>query len=623
MNRATLISRVVFGLLVLSTFTAFFVAQRLKRTEPLVYAVQMKKYISPNGDDVRERGYLRFRLKEADVVSVEVIDRAQRVVRALADERELGPGPHRFYWNGRARADGRRAGDPVADGAYRVRISLRNAGRTFVPDKFFVVDTRPPLLVASVVGEHTVTALRGRPETVTVKLTGASPSRRAGIEVYAVRGERASARPVASFVATRGETSGEWNLTVGEFRRRDEDPCFGPLVTKGRPRPAPPGRYVFVARACDAAGNQGVSGGHVPPRRGDARRAGLTLRGFEVQPALTPVEPGRVLSLAVNPPPGGYRYRLRRAGGETVADGSDRGATLSLRVPPSAGEGLYTLSLSARRSPSGGGRRAIAPVVVGGRYTADDLLVVYPAIAWQAQNPVDTDGDGFADDFVHATRQQRIAVDRTLAGGHPPAGFASREAALQTFLDASPPSARTRVTTDFALAAAPDRALARSRAVVFAGDERWITPQLGLALKRFVRRGGRVAFFAPDAFRHTVRLSPGTISGPSQRAERDVFGESIDLMVTAAAPVVPFADQLGLLSGPTGQFTVFEESRSRARAAEILTSAGRRPGHPALIAYRLGDGLIVRVGASGWQSALAGDAGVRATTGRIFEELLK
>lgn len=623
MNRATLISRIVFGLLVLSTFTAFFVAQRLKRSEPLVYAVQMKKYISPNDDGVRDRGYLRFRLKEADVVSVEVIDRAQRVVRTLADERELGPGPHRFYWNGRERPDGRRAGDPVPDGAYRVRISLRNAGRTFVPDKFFSVDTRPPSLGAAVAGDHIVSALRGRPDAVTVKLAGASPSRRALIDVYSVRGTRASARPVAAFAATRGETSGEWNLTVGEFRRRAEDPCFGRLETKGRARPAPPGRYVFVARACDAAGNQGVSGGRVPPRRGDQRRAGLTLRGFEVQPAMSPVEPGRVLSLAVNPPAGGYRYRLRRVGGETIADGRGRGSTLSVRVPASAAEGLYTLSLVARRRPAGGGRTAATPVVVGGRFAKDDLLVVYPALSWQAQNPVDTDGDGFADDFADATREQRVAAGRTLAGGRLPGGFAAREAALQSYLVATPPTARVRTTTDFALASDPDTALARARSVIFAGDERWITPQLGLALKRFVQDGGRVAFFAPDAFRRTVRLSAGSISGPSQRSERDVFGESIDLSATAAAPVVPFVDQLGLLPGPTGLFTSFEESRSRARAAEILTSAGRRPGRPALIAYRLGDGLVIRVGAGGWQAALAGDAEVRATTSRIIEELLR
>ena len=195
-------------------------------------------------------------------------------MRTLADERKLGRDRTVFIGTAATRSNGRRAGDPVPDGAYRVRISLREAGRTFVPDKFFSVDTRPPLLGAAVAGDHIVSALRGRPDAVTVKLTGASASRRAVIDVYSVRGARASARPAATFAATRGETSGEWRLTVGEFRRRRKDPCFGRLVTKGRARPAPPGRYVFVARACDAAGNQGVSGGAraAAPRRPAARR---------------------------------------------------------------------------------------------------------------------------------------------------------------------------------------------------------------------------------------------------------------------------------------------------------------------------------------------------------------
>lgn len=628
MTRATLISRVVFGLLLLSTFTAFFVAQRLKRTEPLVYAVQMKKYISPNGDDVRARGYLRFRLKEADVVSVEVVDRAQRLVRTLADERSLQPGPHRFYWNGRERADGRRLGEPAPDGAYRVRISLRNAGRTFVPDKFFVVDTKPPVLHAEVVGEHTVDLLSGKADAVGVNVIGASAARRALIDVYPVRGARAASKPVATFAATRGQASGEWSLTVGEFRAREEDRCFGRLVTEGRARPAAPGRYVFVARACDAAGNMGISGGRVPPKRGDGPRAGVTLRGFEIQPALTPVERGGVLTLRVNPPAGGYRWRLARPGaGTSIVGGRARGSTLSLRVPESAQEGLHTLSLTARRPTRGSGHAtAVTPLVVGGRHSARDLLVVYPAIAWQAQNPVDTDGDGFADEFAVATRRQRVAEGRTLAGGALPPGFRSREAALQRFLDAALPATRARATTDFALAAAPEAQLKRARAIVFAGDERWITPQLGLALKRFVQHGGRVAFFAPDAFRRTARISAGAIAGPSQRAERDIFGESIDTSATAVAPVVPFVDQLGLIGGPTGQFGLFEESRSRARAAEILTSAGRRPGRPALVGYKLGKGLIIRVGVPEWQASLVrdgGDAGVRAATSRIIEELLR
>lgn len=634
MSRATLISRVVFGLLVLATFTAFFVAQRLKRTEPLVYAVQMKKFISPNGDGLRERGYLRFRVKRADKVTVQVFDRAQQTVRMLADGRELSAGVHRFYWNGRRRTTNGRPAEAAPDGAYRVRISLKRAGRTFVPDKFFVVDTEPPRLVVEVRGKHVVTALRGRPRAVQVGFSGVSAGRRVEFEVYAVRGDRTGARPVAAFASTRDAARGSWNLTVGEYRRRDE-PCFGRLRTSGRPRPAPVGSYVFVARACDAAGNTGSSSTRLPPRRGSSgAQAGLTLRGMELAPGMTPLAPGRLARLTVNPPPGGYSYALRRSGGQTVKRGRARGAGPRLRVPRVRG-GLYTLSLTARR-PDVTGRRqhAAAPFVIGVAASRRPL-VVYPAISWQAQNPVDSGGDGFAEDFASADgRALRVSAGRTLAGGALPRGFAAREGALARFLAASVGLPSFAATTDFALAAAPERMLAGRRALLFAGDERWITPGLGLALRGWVENGGRIAFFAPDAFHRTLRLSAGTLTGPSERAERDIFGESVSAERVAPAPLVAFADTLGLLRGPTGLFTDFEQSRSRARAAAVQTAAGRQPGRPALVAYKLGKGLVIRVGVNGWQGSLvtsrdaggtplAPDANVVFTTRAILTELTR
>lgn len=626
MSRATLISRVIFGLLVLATFTAFFVAQRLKRTEPLVYAVHMKRYVSPNNDDIRERGYLSFRTKHADRVTVEVLDRARRVVRTLAEGRELPAGAHRFYWRGRERAHERRTGRPVADGAYRVRILLARAGRVFMPDKFFVVDTTPPRLGIAVVGSHTVSALSGRPRAVRVKFAGVSSARRVEFDVYEVRGQRASSRPVASFLSTRRESYADWNLKVGRFDRRTE-PCFGPLKSTGRARPAPAGAYVFVAHACDAAGNSGASSASRPPRPGDVGAgAGLTLRGVELAPGMLPLTAGRVTELPVNSPTGGFKYRLRRVGGTTVKRGTGRGATLRMRVPD-VRSGLYTLTVTVRHRQAGGGGTAVAPVAVSGARPRGPLLV-YPSIAWQGLNQVDVDGDGFSDDFASDSngREMRVRAARTLAGGRLPGGFNVREAALARYLaDRSKPLA-ARVTTDYALALDPSPLLTGRSAVLFAGDERWITPQLGSALRQFVKRGGRVAFFAPDAFRRTVRLAAGTISGPSQRAERDVFGESITVEQSAAAPLVAFADQLGLLRGPTGLFTRFENSRSRARTAEVQTAAGRRAGSPALVAYRLGEGLVIRVGADRWQSRLMGstvDSDVAFTTERILAELLR
>jgi hypothetical protein len=625
-SRATLISRVVFALLVLATFTAFFVAQSLKSVDPLVYAVNIKKYVSPNGDDRRALARIRFRTKKADSVTVEVIDRGGSAVRTLAHGKELAAGVHRFLWNGRYTAVGKRRGEPVPDGAYRVRIAMQRNGRTFVPNKYFVVDTQAPQLNVSVSGARTVSALRDRPRAVTIKFSGVSASRRVEFLVFRVRGQRTLARPVAGFVNDRGKPVGNWPLTVGQFRLRRK-PCFGRLKTRGAARPAPAGSYVIVVRACDAAGNVGLSSNKLPPRRGSTHgQPGVTLRGVEIAPPTKPAIAGKVAAFAVNPPPGGYSYRLTRVGGTSEASGQARGKTLHLRMPRSP-NGLYELTVKALRPVVGQRDSARTPVVLTDRHR-QDLLVVYPSIAWQATNPVDADGDGYGDGFeaLAVGRQLRVRTDRTLAAPAGPPGLAGREGAFALFLagESSLPAAES--TTDFALAAAPQRALRNRRAVIFAGDERWITPQLGVALRKFVAAGGRVAFFAPDAFRRTVKLTGDEITGPSDRRERDIFGESVATAVLAPAPVVPFVDTLGLLRGTTGLFTNFEQSRSIARDAAVITAAGREAGHPALVVYKLGDGEVIRVGAVGWQAQLVGasaNANVAFATRRILAELVK
>lgn len=623
MSRATLISRVVFALLVVASITAFFVAQKLKGTEPLVNSVNIKRYVSPNADGLRDRARLRFRTKEDDVVTVEVIDRNGDAVRTLADEKSMRAGPQRFQWNGRYAAAGDERGEPVPDGAYRVRITMRSAGRTFIPDKYFVVDTKPPVLRAEVTSEHNVSLLSARRQPVQVKFSGVEASRRVEFFVYRVRGSRTDPKPVASFANERDKNFGLWNGRVDTFSTRRE-PCFGKLRTRGAGTPAPVGSYVIVVRACDAAGNIGTSSSTTPPKLGSTRgNAGVTVRGVEVAPAMEPARIGTVASFEVTPPRGGYTYRLIRVGGNTVARGRARGSTLRFEIPRTA-VGLYELRVKASRPVPGDGAEARTPVVVtDGR--AKEVTVVYPAIAWQTTNPVDLTGDGFGDPFqsLPPGKQLRVASDRKLVTPGGPPRWRTAEGALADFIANDDNAPSVEATTDFALAADPDEALKGRDALIFAGDERWITPQLGAALRRFVDGGGKVAFFAPDAFRRTVRVSAGTISGPSDRRERDIFGEAIDETTVAPAPLFAFADALGLLRESTGLFVNFEQSRNRARAAEVLTAAGREEGKPALVAYKLGKGLVIRVGVPGWQAELlgTGDANVAYTTRAILATL--
>ena len=626
MTRATKISRVVFGLLVLATFFAFFAAQRLKQSDPLVYSISFKRYISPNDDDLREKGRVRFRTKKADRVTVTVVDRTSAPVRVLADDEKLPAGPHTFYWNGRFRGvvakNGKKhPGVPVPDGAYRVRVSMRSNGRSFIPDQFFVVDTEPPEIFASVEGTHTLSILRGR-RPVPVAFGGSGSSLRAEFRVYRVRGQRAVGAPVATFLSRRGTSGGQWDQTVGAHTRWQSQ-CQG-VKRSGRARPAPTGSYVIVARACDGAGNVGSSSSASPPRAGSTNGlSGITLTGVQIAPPTRAAVVGRRASFRVAPPTGGYRWRISTLSGARVKAGRARGGTLRLTAPRT-GSGLYLLTIRANRRVAGdrGFARTPLPIASGGRAR---LLLVQPAIAWQAANPVDMTGDGFADPFerIPAGDQLTAPLGRFLALPGGPPGFATSDGAISGYIESAHPELAAQTTTDAALAAAPAAALRGHDAVLFTGDERWITAQLGTALRAFVERGGKVAFFSSDAFRRTVRLSASELSGPSDARARDIFGESIERVTEPPAPLAPFTDQLGLLRGPTGLFTNFEQSRQRASGAKVLTSAGRDADAPTLIAYSLGKGQVIRVGAPGWSAELAGalQPNVKYTTDAILEVL--
>ncbi|MGH2960482.1 MAG: N,N-dimethylformamidase beta subunit family domain-containing protein [Solirubrobacterales bacterium] len=628
MTRATQISRVVFGLLVLATFFAFFAAQRLKNTDALVYSVNIKRYISPNADGVRDKGRVRFRTKKADVVRVEVVDRTGSPVRVLADDEKLAAGPHTFYWNGRYRGfldsqGNKNRGAAVADGAYRVRITMRDNGRTFVPDQFFVVDTVAPKLSATVNGGHTISILQQR-KPVNVDFNGVEGTRRAVFLVYRVRGQRTGAKPVASFFSERGKNSGTWDQTVGYFREWSE-PCLG-VMRSGRARPAPVGSYVVIAKACDAAGNEGTSSTALPPRAGTTRGlSGITLTGVQIAPPIKPAVIDTRASFRVNPPSGGYSYRLQRVGGPAIASGRARGATLRVDIPRTS-PGLYTLRVAARRPVRGDRGIARTPVAItAGRNKK--LLIVQPSIAWQATNPVDTTGDGFSDAYPQLPpgKQLRVALNRFLALQTGTVGFETQEGALSEYLTTAQPELDAQTTTDAAMAADPAAALKNHDSILFTGDERWITAELGVALRAFVQRGGKVAFFSQDAFRRTVSLNATDMVGPTEHRQRDIFGETVEAVTEAPAPVVAFKDELGLLRGPTGLFTTFEQSRQQATSAQILTAAGREAGAPALIGYKLDKGTVIRVGVRGWSAELANaeQPNVAYTTAAIIEVLTR
>jgi hypothetical protein len=245
---------------------------------------------------------------------------------------------------------------------------------------------------------------------------------------------------------------------------------------------------------------------------------------------------------------------------------------------------------------------------------------VLPEITWQGLNPVDDDADGFPDTLDDAPSVPLARGFATTPGT--PAGLATEVAPLLRFLDAS--GLRYDLTTDLALALGNGPPLGNRPAVVLAGSERWFTESLDSRLRAYTEGGGRVASFGTDSLRRTVTVSPTQLSSPGPPQQTNTLGEQTAAISSAAAPLVVNSDALGLFArtdGFVGLFTRFEQSQGRVAGARVLTAAGRDPSHPAFVAYRLGRGLVVRVGTPEWSSSLQTDPEVANVTRNLWSLL--
>src|SRR4051794_3021771 len=112
-----LVARITFVVLVLATFGAFFVAQRLKNA-PSVIDVKLARYFSPNGDGDKDSNRISLYVRKADEATIDVVTLDGDRVRRLADGvRMKANRPYRVRWDGKG-DDGAR----VPDGRYRVRV---------------------------------------------------------------------------------------------------------------------------------------------------------------------------------------------------------------------------------------------------------------------------------------------------------------------------------------------------------------------------------------------------------------------------------------------------------------------------------------------------------------------
>jgi hypothetical protein len=562
--------RAAFAALLIATVAAFFVAQQLKGESPLVIRFAADPdAISPNGDEARDRTVVGFDLSRRAKVSFSILDSDGDEVRRLVDNRLL-PGDHkyRFTWNGRDSS-----GHVVPDGTYHMRLIRRDEGRVINSLKDITVDTRKPR----------VRLVSVRPGLVT------GPGTRVHIRY---RGPENKAPEVRMFRTDGGPTR-----VVLRFRGNRSRAATWNGVIRGHP-PAD-GDYAFTVTVRDRAGNVTVAPREIPTPATASPGTGVVVTRLELAGPLGVVRAGSVAGLQVGPGTRRFSFALSRLGSKRpLRSGRRSGSALRVRIPPRARTGVYVVRIRAA------GRRAEWPLAVAGLPVrrVPRPLVVLPTIAWQGQNPVDDDLDGFTDTLDTAPS---VPLRRPLSHGRLPARFRAGSASLLSFLD------RARLpydlTTDVSLAQSRGRSLSHAAGVAFPGSERWLPEDLEGKLRAYVEGGGRLVSFGADSFRRGVRLTPRSLARPTPPRQRDAFGERTALVrADAPVPMSVGEDRLDLFStGSLGQFSVFERSVGLPGQQRALSAAGQDPSRPDFVAYRLGRGMVVRVGTPQWSEQLS------------------
>jgi hypothetical protein len=594
-------ARAVFAVLVAATFGAFFLAQRLKHSPTVIQQFKATPVFSPNRDGRADRAHINFKLKQADDVTITVVDAAGDDVRTLARDDHLPAyRPTRFSWDGR-RDDGRMA----PDGTYRARVTLRREGRAIVVPRVFRKDTVPPHPKVIAIGPQRDKVARpellpradGRPADVIFR----APGRRIRVLLFRTSPGRTVAA-MAPVELPDGTRHWAWDGTLDG-------------------RPAAPGTYLAVVESRDRAGNIGTS---VPldraglPRVGYGAtlpgRGGITVRRLAVQPPAVPVTAGKTADVLIDARQQHWTASLRRVGGppEPIRRYSGTRARLRLTAPAGA-SGVYLLSVRTR------GAQQRVPLLVQSAERSR-VLVILPWMTWQGRNPVDDDGDGEPNLL---DRGVSVRAVRVLAGDGLPAGFAGLEAPVLAFLDHS--RHRYDVTTDLALAADP-RPLASHRGVLLAGDTRWLTASLGRRLRAFVRGGGRLTSLGTGSLRRQVVLTRGgRLARPTAPAPTDLFGARLGALAGRPATLTNLQDDIGLFAGGTGTFTgvpsyepTIAVGAQAKRVAAAVDSTGGTPGRPVIVAARFGNGLVIRTGLPGIGARLTPDRNTAALMGRIW-----
>ena len=583
----------VFAALVVATFAAFLVAQRLKSEPSVVQRVMGARVFSPNQDSRFDRMRVSFALTKSDDVRAAVIDEDGGVVATIAEDlRCTAWRQQRVSWDGRT-DDGARA----PDGRYRIRLTLERGGRTVTLRRSIRLDTTPPKPRVVDIGPETgdgpelLPRRDGAPARIRFRATG----RRVELEVWRTdRGPR-----VVRTLEPTDDGEATWDGRNDAGRR------------------LAPGTFAVVVRSRDRAGNIGSNAPRPFRLERGVRipgRAGITIRYLGVQPPVLPIGAGRPAEIGVDSRGASWSWTLRRAGSPLPSRRGRHSSGGEFRVrPPNGKSGLFLYEVRTRD------RAASVPLAVDDR--ADHrILVVLPATTWQGRNPVDDDGDGLPNTLDLGGP---VALSRVFARDGMPQGITESEGPLLAHLDRS--GLRYDLTTDIALAVRRGPQIEGHRGVLLAGDSVWLTSDVRRRLRSFAA-GERhtLVTLGTDSLRREVEQTQTQLVRPRAAERRDLFGmrlapirdRPVDLSILEDDP------RLQLFAGGEGLFAGVERWEATAdvgREARALATAVAPPDNePVIVAARYGQGLVVRTGIPGFATRLSSDVESQELLGRLW-----
>jgi hypothetical protein len=287
----------VVGLLV-ATAAAFAVTERLKLVRSPILETQLdRRVFSPVCGCESATVEIAFSLRNADTLSVTVVDTGGRTVSTLIAEERRPAGPVTVRWDGRGDD-----GSIIPEGTYKPRVHLAGQRRTIELPNPMRVDTSPP-----------------RVEEIAVAPPAFSPDgdgRRDKVRVsYRLSEEGKPLLYVDGDLRVRGRRSG----------------LEGGIDWHGGELPA--GEYRLVLQAVDRAGNVSEPGS-----------ATVTIRYIELSRKSIRVRAGARFSVRVATDAESFSWRLGRAGGSSVP------GVLVVRAPERPGRYALVVEANDRRA---------------------------------------------------------------------------------------------------------------------------------------------------------------------------------------------------------------------------------------------------------------------------------